>query len=74
MAWIKCKDRLPKRGKIVLVTDGEQTGMGFHGFGSAGRKITSDNVYWMRPVALDPLPFITHWQCLPLPPRKRKVK
>lgn len=74
MAWIACTKRLPVKGRIVLVTNGKQVGIGFQGFGSGKMRVTLDNVFWMRPVTLDPLLGITHWQNLPRPPRKRKVK
>lgn len=62
MKWIKCSKKMPKIAKIVLVTDGNQVGLGFRGLGK-------DPKSWTRPVANDVLIGIIAWSLLPKPPR-----
>lgn len=72
--WIKCLDRSPKESKIVLVTDGHQVGLGFLGFNATYKKIINGQLYWMRPISLDPLKDIIAWAHLPRPPRYKNIK
>jgi len=61
--WIRCLDRLPAKGKIVLVSDGVNVGMGFMGLHGARR--IKKTPFFFRPVTLDPLHNIIAWQHLP---------
>lgn len=63
--WILCKDRLPAKGKIVLICDGQSVGMGFMGLHGAKRSRKAPQFF--RPILLDCLTNIVAWQALPKP-------
>lgn len=69
MRWIRCEKRLPKKGKIVLITDGELVGIGFLGFYDDDKEIV-----FCRPVSLDPLYDVIAWQTLPKPLKRRSTE
>lgn len=61
--WIKCSDKLPKKGVIVLISNDVGVGVGFMGL--HGAKRSKKNPIFFRPIALDPIQGIVAWQPMP---------
>lgn len=69
--WISVKDRLPKEGALVLLTDKDDS----YNRISIGHRMFSefDGHRWYVPgKVLLPEPFYTHWLELPAPPKEEK--
>lgn len=63
--WILCKDKLPKKGQIVLITDGKQVGFGFMGL--HGDKRSKSKPVFYQPILLQRFEGMIAWQPLPKP-------
>lgn len=62
--WISVKDRLPRCGESVIVTDGVFVGEAFWGISG---KWVRNGIGWIASE-------ITHWMPMPTPPKTEKME